>query len=115
MSKKSKKKSKSKEEEQPYYELIGETVSPSVAYLQAASLLDLAAVTAVQCGDAKQMGIIAHHWIEMAIVLQGGPKTDQDEEPEEVLTTTKVIGFGTKEMREVAENDARKSANGNTV
>lgn len=113
MSKKKNKKGKSK---RLFYEAIGDTVSPGAAYLQAASLLDMAAVFAVESGDPDGMGAVAHQWMEMAVLMQGGHPAEE-EEPEESFTETKVIGFGTKEMREVAEDDARKTAsqNRNTV
>lgn len=105
MSKKKKKKAKTQE---LFYETIGESISPGTAYLQAASLLDMAAMMAVEYADPEAMGAVAHQWMEMAVLMQGD-KSSEEEEPEESFTETKVIGFGTKEMREVAEHDAREA------
>lgn len=108
MSKKTKKKTKTAS---LFYTTIDEEVSPTTAYLQAASLLDIAAVAAVQYGDTVAMASVAHHWMEMAVLMQGGGH-DQDEPEDGPITETKVIGFGTTKMREVAEDDARKSRKG---
>lgn len=112
--KKSDKKNKDKIDERPFYQTIGDIVSPGTAYSQAASLLDMAAIIAVESGDPEGLGSVAHQWMEMAVLMQGG-KAEQGDEPEESFTETKVIGFGTKEMREVAEDDARKSNSKNAI
>ena len=99
------KKEKLEEEATLFYETIGDTISPGVAYNQAASLLDLAAVSAVDSQDIVGMVEIAHKWMEMAVLM--GNK--ENESPDDITSKTKIMGFGTTEYREVVEKDARQS------
>lgn len=102
---KSNKKKKNKEPEPTlFYETTGDTISPVVAYCQAASLLDIAAVSTVDSQDIVGMVEVAHKWMEMA-VLMSGKESDLDD----VTSRTTILGFGSTESREVAEKDARKS------
>jgi len=95
---------KKKKKVQIFYTSIGDHIDSGVAYNQAASLLDLAAFTAVECGNVDQMESVAHHWMEMAALMSG-------EKPEEGIedtpTKTTILGFGSTTAREVAER-ARK-------
>jgi hypothetical protein len=97
--------SKKKKKVQIYYTSIGDHIDPGVAYCQAASLLDLAAFTAVECGSVDQMESVAHHWMEMAALMTGEKSEEQNED---IPAKTTVLGFGSTKAREVAER-ARKS------
>lgn len=108
MSKSKKKKIKQQDQEPTlFYDTLGEEVSPGTAYGQAASLLDIAAVFAVESNDIESMSTVAHAWLEMAVLMQGEHVEVEDSEKE--ITKTSILGFGPTKTREVAEKDARKS------
>lgn len=101
------KKNKKKAPPEVFYATIGESISPGIAYLQAASLLDMAAVTAVEFGDTEGMTSVAHQWMEMAVLMQGPHEQDTD-----AVSDTRILGFGSNSAREVAEKNAKQSREG---
>jgi hypothetical protein len=104
MSKK-KKKSEQKSEE-VFYSTVGTEMNPALAYMQAASLLDIAAIVAVQSNDAEGMTVVAHHWMEMAMLMSGRIPDGDGDGP---ITGTRILGFRDKESRDGAEDAARQS------
>ena len=105
MSKKKKKKPEP-EVEEVFYSTIGAEMNPVIAYMQAASLLDIAAVSAVQSNDAEGMTVVARHWMEMAMLMSGRTPGDDQDGP---ITGTRILGFRDKESRDGAEDAARQS------
>lgn len=108
MGKKSKKSKKEECAVPLVYETTGDTVTPSVAFNQAVSLLDIAAVVAVESADTDGMATVANNWLQLAAFLVGG-KSDDDDPEGSMVSTTGIPGFRDALSREVAENDARKS------
>jgi len=101
-----KKKKREQKSEEVFYSTIGTEMSPVVAYSQAASLLDIAAIVAVQSNDAEGMTVVAHHWMEMAMLMSGRIPGDDQDGP---ITGTRILGFRDKESRDGAEDAARQS------
>jgi hypothetical protein len=108
MSKKSKKKNKDDKVEPLIYETTGDTVTPSVAYNQAVSLLDIAAIVAVESSDTEGMATVANNWMQLAALLSGIGRSDDDAQEGSIVTTGRIPGFRDELSRGEVEDGIRK-------
>lgn len=84
---------------EPTYEAFGDTLSVEVAFLQAAAILDLAALEAIRSKDTERMQALALSWMELGKLMFHGPDgEDEDEDFEEKEPI--VVGFGKREQVE---------------
>lgn len=97
----------------PNYEAFGDELSPAVAYLQAASLLDISAGLAIESRDVESLTAVSVLWMRLAESLMGGARPgtgDEDEEEVDELSSEprQPVGFagaiGIKEI-EVEEDE----------
>ena len=80
----------------PPYEAFGDTLSPSVSYLQAGAVLDIAAEFAVDSRDIEQLTTIAALWVQLGERLMSGHAEEDDTEDNDVeldSTPRNPIGF----------------------
>jgi hypothetical protein len=106
---KNKKKSK-KAPKRNRYTPLGNAVNSEVSIVQAALLLDEAAHNALESKDTEAMAGVARGWMELGVLIHNMSVGAEDDEEDDgdVTSETSILGFGSKEAREVAE-DARKS------
>ena len=73
------------------YTPAGDDISVETAYLQAATLLDIAAKHAIQTQDVDKMQTLAVLWMDLGEHLLNGPDQDDDDEKGDGPV---VVGFG---------------------
>lgn len=104
------KKKSNKKVKRNRYTPLGDAVNPEVSIVQAALLLDEAAHHALESKDTEAMAGVARGWMELGVLMHNmSAAAEEDEEDDgDVTSDTSILGFGSKESREVAEN-ARKN------
>lgn len=105
-------KKKNKRQKRIRYTPLAKYLNPESALVQAALLLDEAAHDAIESKNSKSMATVARGWMELGAVLHNITEASSgEEEPEEedLTSETHIMGFGSEEAREVAEENARKS------
>lgn len=93
------------------YRKIGRVLGIDTTMLQAAALLDEAAVRAIESRDPTMSLTVARQWMELgammhAVMSDEKPDSDNDEGDEDLGSS--IMGFGNKEAREKAEAVARE-------
>lgn len=103
-------KKKKKKQKRIRYTPLGNHLNPESALVQAALLLDEAAHDAIESKNNESMATVARGWMELGAVLHNMTvgAAEEDAEEEDLTSDTHILGFGSEEAREVAEN-ARKS------
>jgi hypothetical protein len=92
------------------YTPLDEYLNPETALVQAAMLLDEAAFDAIESKDTKAMTNVSRGWMELGAVLHNitvataGEEEEAPDEPEEISSETRVMGFASPDEREVAES-----------
>ena len=101
-----------KMKQMPVYEAFGNELSPAVSFLQAASLLDLAAGYAVESRDTETLSGLALIWMQLGDRLMGPSQSSEteteDEEPTDLGSTPRQpVGFAgtTHEILELETED----------
>lgn len=84
-------------------------ISFTVAVVQAATLLDEAALAAVHSGKVKDMITVAAGWMELGVNMLQRPDAEEEagEEGDEhdLTSETVIMGFGSPAAREEAEQE----------
>lgn len=108
--------SKKKKQKKPRvlrYTSLDEFLNSESALVQAALLLDVASHAAVESKNPENMAGVAKGWMELGAVLHnitvGSEGEDEDDDEGDLTSETRIMGFGSPEAREVAENDFAKS------
>lgn len=92
----------------PIYTPIESEISFTVAVVQAATLLDEAALAAVHSGKVNDMIKVAAGWMELGVnMLQRPTEEEEVEEGDEhdITSETTIMGFGSPASRESAEQE----------
>jgi hypothetical protein len=101
-------KKKNKKPRRIKYTSLDEYLNSESALVQAALLLDVAAHAAVESKSPEDMAGIARGWMELGAVLHNISTGEVEEEFEgeegELHAETRIMGFGSPEAREVAED-----------
>lgn len=99
-------------EPEKHYTPIVDAISLDVAIVQAATMLDEAGVKAIDDGSVDGMIAVAAGWMAFGQNMLGsqeGEDAEGEDEEEEVLSETSVLGFQSPENREVLESEKQES------
>jgi len=87
-----------------------DSISLDVAIVQAATMLDEAGVKAIEEGSIDGMIAVAAGWMAFGENMLGSPdEGEAEEDEEEILSETSVLGFQSPENREVLENESKRN------
>lgn len=78
------------------YEPTGDEISVEVAYMQAATILDVAAAFAIEERSLEGLQTLAVLWMELGERLMNGPDDEEGENGSEPV----ILGFGNGGMRD---------------
>ena len=97
-------------EPEKHYTPIVDSISLDVAIVQAATMLDEAGVKAIEEGSIDGMIAVAAGWMAFGENMLGSPdEGEAEEDEEEILSETSVLGFQSPENREVLENESKRN------
>lgn len=90
---------------QAKYTPFGNTLNPSIAIVQAATALDIAARFAVETKDSRALIDVARSWVEISGRLGYDDEEEDDETPSDEKEKSRSFGFSvTSDIEEEVED-----------
>ena len=94
------------------YRSFGKALNADIAIVQAALAVDDLAMKAKRTKDTDLMLACVNGWVAIAVALHTMENPQGEPEDDDVVYTTSVMGFASKESREEAENAYKDKSRG---